>query len=97
VHKGKFATQVETIEFAKSVLDVLQQNVAVLLENAQESVRKVVQQDLVKLQRAAAGRTIATMSMPTLVSLNSTWSPPMTFERYLDYVRQLPRIWQRQY
>ena len=95
VHKGKFANQIESIEFAKAVLDVLQQNVAVLLEHALESVRKVVQRDLAKLRRAGAGETIATMSMATLVSLNCKWDPPMTFDRYLSYVRQLPGVWQR--
>lgn len=86
VHKGYIPTSIETIAYGNLVYLHLYQLIEDLKDRSEEALNKVLFHHLARAEKAADGKVISTMSIPTLVSIKRGNDAPKSFEEALKVI-----------
>lgn len=88
VHKGYIPSASETIAYGNIVYIHLNDLISDLKERSKEAIQKVTFHHIARAKEAAKGKVVATMSIPTLVSLVRGDKPPESFAKALESIAE---------
>jgi len=88
VHKGYIPSISETIAYGNIVYLHLNELIIDLKMRSGDAVQKAILQHLSRVNKAAGGKVVSTMSIPTLVSLMHCEEAPESFEKSLESIEE---------
>lgn len=88
IHKGYIPSTPETVAYGNIVYLHLNELISDLKKRSSEYIQKATFHHIVRANQATNGKTVSTMSIPTLVSLARGEEPPESFERALESIAE---------
>ena len=92
IHQGYIPTYQETIKYGEILFEFISKNLSDLKKEYSEHIQTVIVKDLQRANNCANGKTIATLSIPTIINISRERSKGGTFLDALDAVKKYKGI-----